>query len=1220
VARPRIFSSLKLRIAAFATVLFVAAIWGMAIHSAGKLRDDERKTLAAQQFAAASSIADGIGGVLQIRVQALAAVAAQIDPAWLSEPRKIKTYLAARHTIFRIFPNGVCAIGREGRCLADHPTVAGRNGAYFGDEAYFREVMSSASPVVGGPLLDKNWRQAAIVVAVPINDRYGETVGVLAGTIAIAGSDVFHIITHPRNPLSGNFAVIAPMLGVTVIDTDSTRILQPLPPAGADSLLDRARTEDFEGSDVVIDAQGVEQLGSAAAIPGTDWYVVDSLPTAQAFAPLHEAERQLYVGAALLSLVVAALIWLFVRRELAALDRSAKAFRDMTIGAIPFHPLPVEGSREIARMVENFNDLQEQIVRQQAAVKASEARFRQMFEGSYWITYLLDPATRQVVDANRAAEEFWGYSRDELRGMDMCRINTSSPEVIAACHRSIIEDQPAQRVWQHRLKSGDIRDVETFICPLQYGNRTLLYVVAFDITQRARREEQERLRNRIFELLARGGDLKQILDLAVRYVERSDDSLSCAVLLLDEEHDCLRLGAAGALPTEVVAACDGMALGKGICGRAAQRGERSVVEDVCAHPFCAARIGAASKSGIAACWSEPIRDAAGKPIGTLIVMSRRAGPPTPEDAELMQQAANLAAVAIEKKRSDAELQLASSVYQASDEAIVVTDAANLIVAVNPAFTRLTGYALEDVRGRNPSLLASGRTSRAEYEAMWRALREAGQWQGEIWNRRKNGEEYAEWLTINALRDTGGEVQRYIAMFSDITEKKRTAELVWRQANYDTLTGLPNRNLFYDRLHQEVRKMHRSGHLLALLYIDLDRFKEVNDAYGHDAGDTLLTEAAARISTCVRETDTVARLSGDEFAVVLPGVADVNRVEHIAREIVAHMAEPFTVGSHNAYVSASVGIAIYPNDAEDAETLLKSADRAMYAAKEGGRNGFSYFTDSMQSAAQLRVQLSASLREALAKGQFEVFYQPIVDLATQRIVKAEALLRWRHPEHGLIQPSAFIPLAEEIGLIGEIGDWVFRQSALVAKHWHDRHPEAPSLACPIQISVNKSPRQFATGAKQENWLNYLRRIGLPTQLIALEITESLFIDDSRDVQAQLAELRESGVQVALDDFGTGYSSMGYLNKFRVDYVKIDRAFVQGIADDANDRAIVEAIVVMAHKLNLKVIGEGVETERQRQFLVAAGCDYAQGFLFAKPLPQADFETLLFSEQPLPLPAA
>jgi diguanylate cyclase (GGDEF)-like protein/PAS domain S-box-containing protein len=584
----------------------------------------------------------------------------------------------------------------------------------------------------------------------------------------------------------------------------------------------------------------------------------------------------------------------------------------------------------------------------------------------------------------------------------------------------------------------------------------------------------------------------------------------------------------------------------------------------------------------------------------------------------MQQAANLAAIAIEKKRSDAELQLASSVYQASDEAIVVTDAANHIVAVNPAFTRVTGYALDDVRGRNPGMLSAGRTPRAEYEAMWQALGHAGQWQGEIWNRRKNGEEYAEWLTINALRDAGGEVQRYIAMFSDITEKKRTAELVWRQANYDTLTGLPNRNLFYDRLNQEVKKVQRSGQLLALLYIDLDRFKEVNDAYGHDAGDNLLKEAAGRIAACVREVDTVARLSGDEFAVVLPGVGDISRVEQVAKDLVARLAQSFTIGSHTAYVSASVGIAIFPNDAEEAEALLKAADRAMYAAKEGGRNGFSYFTDSMQSAAQLRVQLSASLREALAKGQFEIFYQPIVDLATNRIVKAEALLRWRHPEHGLIQPAAFIPLAEELGLIGDIGDWVFRQSALVAKHWHDRNPQAADLACPIQISINKSPRQFAGGAKQENWLGYLRKIGLPTQSIALEITESLFLDDSPEIRAHLGELRASGVQVALDDFGTGYSSMGYLNKFRVDYVKIDRSFVQGIAEDDHDRALVEAIVAMAHKLNLKVIAEGVETERQREFLVAAGCNYAQGFLFAKPMPQDDFEALLFSDRPLPLP--
>lgn len=953
--RLRLFSSLKSRIAIFATVLFLAAVWGMALRSAGELRSEERQLLSAQQLAAAGFIADSIGAALRLHTEALAAAAAGMPAGAFADPRRLAAYLGERHTLYRFFPRGVCAIDREGRCVAEHPRSAGRTGAYYGDQDFFRAVMASGHGAIGRPQVDKTWRQAGVVLAVPVTDERNQVVGVLAGTLTIPGSEVFQVLTSSRTATAGNILVISPRDGVSISDARGKRVLEALPAEGENPLYDRTLAAAFEGSELIADAHGVERLASAAAVAGTGWFVVYSMPAEQAFAPIRGMVAAIYRDAAILSLIIAGLIWLFVRAELAALGRSAKALKDMTAGTLPFHPLPMEGSDEIARMVESFNDLQEQIGRQQAALRASEARFRQMFEASAWITYLVDPETRRIVDANRAAAEFWGYGTDELQGMDIGRIDTAPPEEIDAGFRLAMVDEPVNRSWHHRLSNGEIRDVETFACPLLHGNRMLLYVVAFDITERRQREEQETVRNRIFELLARGGDLKEILALVVRYVEQTRGKPLCAILLLDDEGKRLRSGAAGALPKDLEKFCDGAEVGEnaGVCGVAAWRNERVIVDDVGKHPSCAARLAAAGCTDAAACWSQPIRDSAGKPIGVLMMLSRRSGAPAPGDVDLIQQAANLAAVAIEKKRSDAELQLASSVYQASDEAILVTDAENRIIAVNPAFTRLTGYALEEVRGRNPRLLSAGRTARAEYEAMWQALRAAGQWQGEIWNRRKNGDEYAEWLTINTLRDGSGGIHRYIAMFSDITEKKRTAELVWRQANYDTLTGLPNRNLFYDRLNQEVKKMQRGGHLLALLYIDLDRFKEVNDAYGHDAGDKLLTETASRIAGCVRDADTVARLSGDEFAVVLPGVTDMGRVEQVAKDIVAGLARPFDVGGHVAYVSASVGIALYPADADNAEALLKAADHAMYAAKEGGRNSFSYFAGPMAPSARLK---------------------------------------------------------------------------------------------------------------------------------------------------------------------------------------------------------------------------------------------------------------------------
>ncbi|WP_164931917.1 EAL domain-containing protein [Janthinobacterium sp. 17J80-10] len=559
----------------------------------------------------------------------------------------------------------------------------------------------------------------------------------------------------------------------------------------------------------------------------------------------------------------------------------------------------------------------------------------------------------------------------------------------------------------------------------------------------------------------------------------------------------------------------------------------------------------------------------------------------------------------ERKLAEERMQLAASVYEAAAEAIVVTDAGNRIISINPAFTEMTGYSAQEAIGQTPKMLSSGRNDPALYQEMWRSLRETGQWKGEIWNRRKNGEIYAEWLSINTLLDAQGQVFRHVAMFSDITGRKNAEELIWKQASYDVLTGLPNRRLLFDRLTQEMKRSKRAGHRLALFFIDLDHFKEVNDTLGHDCGDQLLIEAAHRISSCVRASDTVARLGGDEFAVVLPNLDDPSRAEQIAAAIIKTLATPFSLNGHDAYVTASIGISLCPDDGQDIESLMKYADQAMYVSKNNGRSCFNFFTAAMQRHAQQRQQMIRDLHGALAAGQFEVYFQPIAELADGTVTKAEALLRWRHPQLGMINPAQFIPLAEETGLICEIGDWVFYEAASMAKRWQTKREAAGSRAKPIQISVNKSPRQFYTGATQESWLKHLQQLGLPANCIVIEITEGLLMEDRSSVVSKLLQLRNSGIRVALDDFGTGYSSMSYLRKFDIDFLKIDQSFIGDIAENPNDQVIAEAMIAMAHKLGMQVIAEGVETEQQRRLLVAAGCDYGQGYLFSKPLPAEEF---------------
>lgn len=465
-----------------------------------------------------------------------------------------------------------------------------------------------------------------------------------------------------------------------------------------------------------------------------------------------------------------------------------------------------------------------------------------------------------------------------------------------------------------------------------------------------------------------------------------------------------------------------------------------------------------------------------------------------------------------------------------------------------------------------------------------------------------------WLQIcsRPRRDNGSTVWDGLAI--DITEKKLSQEQIWRQANFDPLTGLPNRQMFLDRLEQEIKKARRAQSLFALLFIDLDRFKEVNDTLGHMLGDQLLRIAAKRLEGCVRTSDTVARLGGDEFTVLLTGQDNHEVAARVAETILRQMSEPFPLNGESAYVSASIGITLYPNDAEEAAQLLQNADQAMYAAKDKGRNCYSYFTMEMQNAAQNRLDMGRDLRQALAQRQFEVYYQPIVDLNDGRIGKAEALIRWHHPVKGMVSPALFIPVAEENGLINEIGDWVFRQAAQQVKQWRT------GRVADFQVSINKSPVQFRTLENQtRDWPSQLAELGLPGSSVVIEITEGLLLDTSPNTSQKLFDYQQAGIQVSLDDFGTGYSSLSYIQKFDIDFLKIDKRFIADLSAESTNLALCEAMILMAHKLGMKVVAEGIETEQQRDLLKAIGCDYGQGYLFSRPVPAEQFEALLAGQK-------
>lgn len=559
------------------------------------------------------------------------------------------------------------------------------------------------------------------------------------------------------------------------------------------------------------------------------------------------------------------------------------------------------------------------------------------------------------------------------------------------------------------------------------------------------------------------------------------------------------------------------------------------------------------------------------------------------------------------KEANDRLSLADMVFQSSSEAIMIADDQDHVISVNPAFTKVTGYQMEDVHGKSLNFLDHSLQSPAFYQEMQQKLETTGQWQGELRGQRKNGEVFAEWLSINSSLNPDKTLHRRVAIFSDISKLKETEELIWQEANFDALTGLPNRRMFYDRLEQELKKCSRSNLPLAMMYLDLDRFKEVNDSLGHDMGDLLLKEAAQRLRRCIRQTDIIARLGGDEFTVILSALDDLNIIERVSSDILFQLSQPYQLGTENIYLTASIGITLYPQDAIGIDELMKNADRAMYAAKSLGRNRASYFTVSMQEAADKRLRLTNDLRQAIPDKQLELYFQPIVTLADLKVAKAEALLRWHHPHRGMISPAEFIPVAEETGLIVGIGDWVFEHAVTEVARIRKLYPD-------FQLSINKSAVQFrAEKDVHSHWFDRINALGLPGNSLVIEITEGLLLDPSETTQLQLHRLIDAGIEIAIDDFGTGYSSLAYIKNFSIDYIKIDQSFTRNLAVDSSDLALCEAIIFMAHKLGMRVVAEGVETREQCELLQRAGCDYAQGYLFSRPLPAEQF--LHFLDQPI-----
>ncbi|MCP4090190.1 MAG: EAL domain-containing protein [Gammaproteobacteria bacterium] len=569
---------------------------------------------------------------------------------------------------------------------------------------------------------------------------------------------------------------------------------------------------------------------------------------------------------------------------------------------------------------------------------------------------------------------------------------------------------------------------------------------------------------------------------------------------------------------------------------------------------------------------------------------------------------SLSKMSRERKQAEVRLKQAATVFENVTDGVIITDANGAIVTINHAAAEITGYRKEEVVGKQPNILKSDRHGPWFFKSMWRTLKKTNQWRGEIWNRRKNGEVFPCWLTISAVRDDDTEeIKHYVSMMSDITAIKESQERLQHMAHHDPLTNLPNRLLFNARLEHAIDRAHREKSGIGVMFLDLDNFKPINDGLGHPVGDKALQLVAKRLVDLLRGEDTVARIAGDEFAIIMEEITDSQGISRVAGEILSAFEVPFRIDGQELHLTTSIGISLYPNDGKEVTVLVKNSDTAMYRAKRSGKNRCCFYTQDLTEAALIRLQLENDLRGALRQNEFQVYYQPQYSLSTKELTGAEALVRWHHPEMGLVSPIRFIPIAESIGIIIPLGEWVLREACTKMKMWQE------SGFTLNRISVNVAGQQIQRSDFVKTARKSLADSGLDPQHLELEITESFIMEREDEAISTLGKLRDLGVTLAIDDFGTGYSSLSYLKRLPIDKLKIDRSFIKDIPQDTNGEAIARAVIALGKSMQLKIIAEGVETEEQMRFVCTEGCDEVQGYYYSRPLSEKDFIELLKSSR-------
>ena len=861
---------------------------------------------------------------------------------------------------------------------------------------------------------------------------------------------------------------------------------------------------------------------------------------------------------------------------------------------------------------------QAELTRERIQLRATTERLEHVLATSPVVLFTL----RQLPDGTPAPiwvssniQRLFGYTETEALQTDWwaSRLHPDDRDTALSCIRSLADTHPVMldyRFYDGHGKLHWIRDERRYVHG-DDGTPGEIVGAWHDLTASRFAEQLRETRVAVLDGLAGSRPLPLILKDIAHRLETLYPDVAVSILLSAPHTGRLFTGAAPSLPAFFNSAVDNLepGMGRGSCGTSAFTGEPVIVDDIRTHPFWVSYAEVAERAGLRACWSIPFKDNSDQVLGTFGIYYAQPRTPIQEELDLIGEFARLAGLAVERGRADSTLRQAAAVIGSTQEGIVITDLQPSIISVNAAYTNITGYSEAEVLGRNPSLLQSGLEDHAFYRAMWDSILETGHWQGEIWNRRKNGELFPQLLTISTVYDSEGRPASYAGIMTDISQLKDSEARFEHLAHYDSLTRLPNRLLLQSQLKHALEVAERNQRQVAVLYIDLDRFKNINDSLGHPVGDELLAALTLRIQESLRDDASLGRLGGDEFLLIMENLARPEDAAGIAMDIVSLLEQSFVLPSgHEVYVGASIGISVYPEDGATATELIQHADAAVYQAKEAGRNTFSFYTPGLTRAVDEWLGMEARLRRALAQNEFVVHYQPQVDMLSGKVTGCEALVRWNDPEQGLIPPARFIPLAEETGLIVPLGEWVLREACIQGRAWID--DGLPSLT----ISVNLSARQMRQANIASRVAAILKETRLPPAHLMLELTESMIMGHGEETVALLHTLKNLGLRLSIDDFGTGYSSLAYLKRFPIDELKIDQSFVRDIPADSSDMEIVAAIIGLARGLHLNVVAEGVETDAQREFLVQQGSTAFQGYLFSRPVPADEFTRLLKAAKP------